>query len=290
MKEHGKEILTAISLAAVVVFALFLASNLFTPYLKLPSISPTPFAFAWSEGNNDTANSTVALVISTLSPEFTFINASGRIDEQAFLRTFGIPTGLPLSGQGDFNITSTSMTSFGFQPQTIVCKAEDLALNGSFSMTVTLDTTIYTTLEATQNVDLGTYVCSNESYTVSQNGNQSESSSVGQPTWNNSGYWQPTSAGGMEIQDLSGANWGMETKDLSGMLQGSGNASITFHAVIHAEVDYETTINGVNTTGVNTASWEGNLEVVQVTYDQSTIVWMEQQLQAIQLTALTVPE
>ena len=82
----------------------------------------------------------------------------------------------------------------------------------------------------------------------------------------------------------------MQIKDLSGMLQGSGNASITFHAVIDATVDYETTINGVNTTGENTASWEGNLEVVQVTYDQSTILWMEQQLQAIQLTALTVPE
>ena len=279
MKEHGKEIMTAISLAAVVVCALFLASNLFASYLKLPSISPTPFAFAWSEGSNGTANATVALVISTLSPEFTYKNASGEWGTQILLKTFGIPNNLPLSGQGEFN--TTWMTSFGFQPQTIVCKAEDLALNGSFSMTVTLGTTIYATLEATQDVDLGTYVCSNESYAVSQNGNQSQSSSVGQPTWNYSGYWQPAA---------TGANWEMETKDLSSMLQGSGNASITFHAVIGAEVDYEATINGVNTTGVNTASWEGNLEVVQVTYDLSTIVWMEQQLQAIQLTAMTVPE
>jgi hypothetical protein len=91
MKEHGRSILTVVSLAATLVVTLVLASNLLGSYLEVPSIVPTSFAFALLEGSNDPANSTVALMISTMSPKFTFRNDTSDWGETMILKAVGIP-------------------------------------------------------------------------------------------------------------------------------------------------------------------------------------------------------
>jgi hypothetical protein len=276
MKEHGRRILTVISLAAVLVITLVLTSNLFASYLGGSSLAPTSFAFALLQGSNDTANNTVALMISTMSPRLTFRNDTAQWDITTTLKTFGIPDG-PISFQDEYN--ATWLTWIGIHPQTIVCQPEDLPFNGSYSLTMTVNTTIYATLEAMENVDLGTYNCWNESYFICQNDTYSNSSIIGKPTWDNSGYWEP-----------EGANWGMEIKELSGMLQGSGTALISFRGVIDVKLDYEMVVNGVKRTDVKTLSWEGGLGMVKVTCDQPLIVWTKYEIQAIQLAMLTVSE
>ena len=277
MKEHGRSILTVISLAAILVVTLVLTSNLLASYLEVPSIVPTSFAFALLEGSTDPANSTVALMISTMSPKFTFRNDTSDWEETGILKVFGIPDEFPVSFQGERN--ATWLTLIGIHPHNIVCQPEDLPFNGSYSLTVTMNTTIYATLEAMENVDLGTYNCWNESYLICQNDTYSDSSIMGKPTWDNSGYWE-----------FEGANWGMEIGELSGMLQGSGTALINFRGVIDVRLDYEITMNGVKRTDVKTLSWEGGLGIVKFTYDQNKLVWMKYEIQVIQLAMLTMPE
>jgi len=273
MKEHGRRILTVISLAAVLVVTLVLASNLVASYLEMPSIVPTSFAFALLEGSTDPTNSTIALMVSTLSPNFTFRNG-GMAGELVFL---GIPKEMPISFQGEYD--ATWLTSIRIHPHIIVGQPEDLPFNGSYSLTMTMNTTISATLEAIENVDLGTYNCWNESYLICQNDTYSNSSIIGKPTWGNSGYWEP-----------KGANWGMGIEELSGMLQGSGTALINFRGVIDVKLDYETTMDGVKRTDVKTLSWEGGLGMVKLTYDQNKLIWMKYEIQVIQLAMLTVSE
>jgi hypothetical protein len=273
MKEHGRRILTVISLAAVLVITLVVVSNLLVSYLEVPSVVPTSFAFALLEGSADPANSTIALMVSTLSPNFTFRNGGMEGD----LIFSGIPKEMPISFQGEHD--TTSLTSIRIRPHIIVGQPKDLPFNGSYSLTIAMNTTIYATLEAMENVDLGAYNCWNESYFICQNDTYSNSSSIGKPTWNNSEYWEP-----------EGANWGMEIGELSGMLQGSGTALVTFHGVIDVTLDYEITMNGMKKTDVKTLSWEGGLGMLKLTYDQNKLVWMKYEIQVIQLAMLTAPE
>jgi hypothetical protein len=280
MKEHLRNILIVVSLAAVLVGTLVLASDLFASYMEGSSFVPTYFAFALLEGSNDPANSTVALMISTMSPKFTFRNDTAQWDETTTLETFGIPDH-PISFQREYN--ATWLTSIGIRPHTIVCQPEDLPFNGSYSLTMTMNTTINATLEAMENIDLGTYSCWNESYLISQNDSYSHSSMIGNPTWDNSGYWKR----GWEPEDTM---WVMKNGELSGMLQGSGTALITFRGVIDLKLDYEITMNKVKRTDVKTLSWQGSLGIIKLTYDQNKLFWMKYEIQAIQLAMLTAPE
>lgn len=281
MKEHGRSILTVVSLAGILVVTLVLASNLLASYLEVPSIVPTSFAFALLEGSTDPTNSTIALMVSTLSPNFTFNDTSpwgtsnsGIAIEFVFL---GIPKEFPPSFEGEYN--ATGLASIVIHPHNIVGYPKDLPFNGSYSLTMTMNTTISATLEAIENVDLGTYNCWNESYLICQNDTYSNSSIIGKPTWDNSGYWEP-----------EGADWGIEIEELSGMPQGSGTALITFRGVIDVTLDYEITMNGVKRTDVKTLSWEGGLGMVKLTYDQNKLIWMKYEIQVIQLAMLTTPE
>lgn len=276
MKEHGRSILTVVSLAAILVVTLVLASNLLASYLEVPSIVPTSFAFALLEGSTDPANSTIALMVSTLSPSFTFNDPSpwGIAIDLVFL---GIPKEFPPSFEGEYN--ATGLASIIIHPHNIVGYPKDLPFNGSYGLTVTMNTTIYATLEAMENVDLGTYNCWNESYLICQNDTYSNSSIIGKSTWDNSGYWE-----------AEGVDWGIETEELSGMLQGSGMALITFRGVINVTLDYEITMNEVKRTDVKTLSWQGGLGTVKLTYDQNKLVWMKYEIQAIQLAMLTTSE
>jgi len=279
MKEHGRSILTAVSLAAILVATLVLASNLLAPYLEVPNIVPTSFAFALVQGSNDSANSAVALMVSTLSPKFTFGNDTTQWDETITLCTFGIPDG-PLSFQREYD--ATWLKWIGIRPQTIVCQPEQLPFNGSYSLTMTMNTTINASLDV-ENIDLGTYSSWNESYLICQNDLYSHSSNIGSPTWNGSGCWER----GWEPEDTMCV---MRTEELSGMLHGSGTALITFRGVVDLKLDYEITMNGVKKTGVKTLSCEGNLGMVEVTYDQNKLIWTKFEVQPIQLAMLTTPE
>lgn len=273
MNEFRKRIVGATAIAVTLVALLGFLSYQFFP----EPIVPTSFAFVWLEGKQEPANSTVTLLISTLSPKYTFQNETLWWEVQESLKTYGIPEEPYIMLQGEHN--ATWLTSMSTHLYNILSTPADLPFDGAYNITMAINTTIYVSLEAITTVDLGVYNCWNETYIVYQNDTYSESSSLGEPTWNNSGYWEP-----------KGVNWKIEVEKLSSMLQGSGTALITFRGVFRVNLNYEITINGAKKADGKTLSWEGNMGIIKVTYDQSRIIWIKYEIPAIGLTILTTSE
>jgi hypothetical protein len=273
MSESRKKIVGATAIAVTLVAFLGFLSYQFFPG---PNVSTT-FALVWLEGKQEPANSALTLLISTLSRKFTFQNETTRWAVQAMLKTYGIPDDPYIMLRGEDN--ATWLKSIGFHPYNIICTPADLPFSGAYNITMTMNTTIQASLETITNIDLGAYNCWNESYIIYQNNVHSESSRIGESTWNNSGYWEPKDA-----------NWKIEVEELSSMVQGSGTALITFRGVLHVDLNFEITLDGVGKKGSETLSWEGNMGTIRVTYDQSRIVWIKYEIPAIRLTMLTVPE
>jgi hypothetical protein len=273
MKEHGRSILTVVSLAAILVATLVLASNLLAPYLGGQNIVPKSFAFALVQGGNDSANGAVAVMVSTLSPKFMFSNVTFGNGMEEDLETT----------QARAEYDATWLKWIGIRPKTIVCQPEQLPFNGSYSLTIAMNTTINASLDV-ENIDLGTYSSWNESYLICQNDLYSHTLNLGTATWNGSGCWER----GWYPEDTMCV---MKTEELSGMLHGSGTALIIFHGVVDLKLDYEITMNGVKKTGVKTLSCEGNLGTVEVTYnDQNKPIWTKFEIQTMQLVMLAISE
>jgi hypothetical protein len=274
MNKSRKTIVGAAATAVIVVAFLGFLSHQFFP----TSTIPTSFALAWLHGKQEPTNNTVTLLISTLSPTFTFQNKTCWWTEEVGLRTYGIPQDLSwMILQGEHN--ATWLKSMSIHPYNIMCTPVNLPFEGTYSITMVMNTTIYVSLEAVTNVDLGIYDCRNESYIVYQNETYSESSGIGNPAWNNSGYWEP-----------DGVDWEIDVKKLSGMLQGSGTALVTFRGVLRVNLEYEITTNGVKKTNGRTLSWEGNMGIIKVTYDQNRIISIKYEIPAVGLTTLTTSE
>ncbi len=279
MSESRKKTVTAI-VAAVILIALFtfLSYRFFPESNVQTSLSANAFAFGLSEGIQESTNNTVTLLLSTLSPSFTFKNGTSMWQISTILHTYGIPENQNLTIQGEYN--ATWLTLMSIQPQTLICTPTELPFNGTYQITPTINTTIQASLEAITNVDLGVYNCYNESYLIFQNNTNSETLGVGEPVWNDSGYWGPS----------YGDNWAIDVNTLSGMLQGSGTALITFQGTLSVNLNYQITMNGVETTNETNLSWEGNMGTMQITYDQGSIIWVEYQLNPIYATMLTTSE
>jgi hypothetical protein len=275
MSESRKKIVSATVVAVMLVALLGFLSYRFFPQFKVQ----TPFAFGWLEGKQERTNNTITLLISTLSPGFTFQNETAWWQEQWALKTYGIPENQSITLQGEHNATWLKLMSI--HPYNIICTPADLPFDGTYHITATINTTIHVSLEAVTNVDLGVYDCWNESYIVFQNDTHSETSSIGEPAWNISGYWAP--------KDRS-IDWEIDVEKLSGMLQGSGTALITFQGALRVDLDYQITMNGVETTNEKNLSWEGTMGTIKITYDQGRIIWVEHELHAIDLTMLTTSE
>jgi hypothetical protein len=273
MSESRKKIVGATVIAVMLVALLGFLSYQFFPELNVP----TSFAFVWLEGKQEPINNTVTLLISTLSPKFTFQNETLWWEVQKSLKTYGIPEDPYIMLQGEHNATWLKLMSI--HPYNIICTPADLPFDGTYDITMAINTTIHVFLEAITNVDLGVYNCWNESYIVFQNDTHTESSSIGEPTWNNSGCWEP-----------KGANWEIDVEKLSGMFQGSGTALITFRGVLQVNLNYEITISGVKMTNEKNLSWEGNMGIIKVTYDQGRIIWVKYEIPAIGLIMLTMSE
>jgi len=273
MDEPKKRIASATIVAVMLVLSLGFLSYQFFPEANIP----TSFAFVWLEGKQEPANNTITLLISTVSPTCTFQNETCWWTEEQCWRTSGIPQDLGrMILEGEHN--ATWLRSMSIQPYNIICTPVNLPFDGTYNITMVMNTTFYVSLEAVTNVDLGVYDCRNESYIVYQNETYSESSSIGKPTWNCSGYWEPDDT-----------NWEIDVEKLSGMLQGSGTALITLRGALHANLNYEITINGVKKANEKNLSWEGNMGIIKVTYDQRRIIWIKYEIPAIGLTMLTMP-
>lgn len=273
VSESQKKIIGATAIAVMLVAFLGLLSYQFFPEPKIP----TALAFVWLKGKQEPTDNTIALLISTLSPKFTFQNETLWWEEQVSLKTSGIPEEPYITLQGEHN--ATWLKSMNIHPYNIICTPRDLPFDGAYNITIAVNTTIYVSLEAMTNVDLGVYNSWNETYIVYQNDTYSESSGIDEPTWNNSGYWEP-----------KGVNWEIEVENLSSMLQGSGTALITFRGALHVKLDYEIIMNGVKKTNRKNLSWEGNMGIFKVTYDQSRIIWIKYEIPAVRLTMLTISE
>jgi hypothetical protein len=270
MSESRKKIVSATVVAVMLVTLLGFLSYRFFPQFTVQ----TSFAFGWLEGRQELTNNTITLLISTLSPGFTFQNETTWWQEQWTLKTYGIPENQSIMLQGEHNATWLKLISI--HPYNIICTPADLPFDRTYHITAAINTTIHVSLEAVTNVDLGVYDCWNESYLIFQNDTHSETSGTGEPAWNNSGYWTP-----------KGANWEIDVEKLSGMLQGSGTALITFRGALRVNLDHEITISGVETTNEKNLSWEGSMGTIKITYDQGRIIWVEHEVHAIDLTMLT---
>lgn len=274
MNESRKSIVGAAATAVIVVAFLGFLSHQFFPTSNIP----TSFALAWLHGKQEPTNNTITLLISTLSPKLTFQNETLWMEEEVIIMTDGIPEELDwMVLQGEYN--ATWFRSMSIHPYNLVCTSTDLPFEGAYNITMTINTTIYVSLEAMTYVDLGVYDCWNESYIVYQNDTYGLSSSLGEPTWNNSGLWAPQSV-----------DWEIDVEKLSSMLQGSGTALLTFRGVLRVNVDYEITTNGVKKTNGRTLSWEGNMGIIKVTYDQNRIISIKYEIPAVGLTMLTTSE
>lgn len=277
MNESRKNIIGAAATAVIVVAFLGFLSHQFFP----TSTIPTSFALAWLQGKQEPTNNTITLLISTLSPTFTFQNETCWWTEEVDLKTYGIPQDLDwIILQDEHN--ATWLKSMSIHPYNIICTPVNLPFDGTYNITMVMNTTIHVSLEAVTNVDLGVYDCRNETYIVYQNETYSQSSSIGKPTWNSSGYW--------ETDEDDDVNWEIDAEKVSGMLQGSGTSLITFRGVLRVNLKYEITTNGVKKTNGRTLSWEGNMGIIKVTYDQNRIVSIEYEIPAVGLTMLTTSE
>lgn len=274
VKEFRKSIVGAIATAVMLVAFLVFLSYQFFPEARIP----TSFALVWLEGKQEPVNNTITLLISTLSPTWTFQNETCWWTEEVAVRTYGIPEDrgwMMLPGEHN----ATWLKSIRIHPYKIICTPVNLPFEGAYDITLTMNTTIYVSLEAVTTVDLGVYNCWEESYTVYQNATHSGNSTKGEPMWNNSGYWKPESA-----------NWEIDIENLSSMLQGSGTALITFRGILRVNLDYEITMNGVKKADGKSLLWEGNMGIIKVTYDQSRITWIKYEIPTIGLNMLTMSE
>jgi len=267
---ENKYRLLAKGLAAVLIPCLLAATVYYASFIKLNSTSEPALAFAWVQGNESPANldfpnetlQTYNLGMALVLQNGTEVHVN---DMLWYVRNTNIipPDDPEFNGTIDSE-SSLSTMSVTFENREYVSgNASDMFWNSTafggiyYTMNTTLNTTLSTDLvTSTNTLDLGSYAL------LWPPGAGIIASNPG-----SIGYWPNATK-----YVTNAPYWSVNSTVLQSLLQGSGNATIEFHATCTAHVDYTFFYpDNTSKTGETDSYWNGTMGTFDIGYNENGI-------------------